>query len=388
MKATQENLPESVVLRDADVLVTDPPRHGKMKKRKNTIPKILIVDDDEISRQSLRLFLEKIGYATEEAVNGFDALRKVHPGIDLVMMDAVMPGMDGFEATRCIRENQVTGDLPIIMVTSLNGQGNRLKAISNGVNSFLSKPYDYRELKIRTTSLLKMKAAQDENKYHRELLERKVAERSANLEQTLQELKIAQERTDNAYLETINRLCMAVEYKDRRTGQHIRRVGGYCELIATKVGLPGYEAEKIRLASAMHDIGKIGIPDHILLKPGKLDATEWKVMQMHTTIGAMILQGSDSELLRAGEIIAGSHHERWDGSGYPKQLAGEDIPLYGRICILADTFDALTTERPYKEAFSNRKAFRIMAEGRSTLFDPRLYDLFIESKAEILRIQG
>jgi len=354
-----------------------------MQRKQN----VLIVDDKAVSRKFLKSLLESMGYDTVQAVDGVDALNKLHSEIDLVLMDAMMPVMDGFEATRRIRKNEETIDLPIIMVTALDSQSDRLKAIAVGVNHFITKPVDKTELKVRATSLLKMKMVQDAIKHHKTELEIKVAERTADLLKTLTQLRLAHSRTHKAYEETIKRLCVAAEYKDKDTGTHITRVCGYCELIAKQLKLPPDDVEKIKIAGAMHDIGKIGIPDHVLLKPGKLTPEEWKVMRQHSYIGALILKGSESELLQAGEIIAYSHHEKWDGSGYPRGLAAENIPLYGRICALADVFDALTSKRPYKEAFSNEKGFEIMRAGRGRDFDPQLFDIFFDRKPDILAIQ-
>lgn len=201
-----------------------------------------------------------------------------------------------------------------------------------------------------------------------------VAERESNLRQ--------------ARHDAVHRLVVAAEYRDQRTLAHIERMSSYAALLARRMGLPERDVELIREASAMHDVGKIGIPEHILLKPGQLDPDEWDVMRQHAEIGAVILRDTMSDLLVAGEQIARSHHERWDGSGYPVGLAGDDIPLWGRICAIADVFDALTSERPYKQAFTPEDAFATMAAGRGTHFDPRLLDLFFEASADVQRIRA
>lgn len=197
----------------------------------------------------------------------------------------------------------------------------------------------------------------------------------------------AQRRTHKAHLDTIKRLAIAAEYKDEDTAIHIDRMSNYCAIIARELHLPPGEVEVILNASPMHDVGKIGIADAILLKPGKLDNDEWDIMKQHTTMGGRILSGSSSDLLLAGEVIALSHHEKWDGSGYPKGLAGEDIPLFGRICAVADVFDALISERPYKKAFSNEKAYEILREGRGTQFDPKVLDAFFKRLDKVVAIQ-
>ncbi len=194
-------------------------------------------------------------------------------------------------------------------------------------------------------------------------------------------------KTFLAELETIERLARAAEHKNEDTSLHIKRMSRYCYLIAQKLGLPPLECEIILMASPMHDVGKIGIPDAILMKPGKLDPGEWEIMKTHAEIGARILGGSSSDLLQAGEIVARSHHEKWDGSGYPRGLAGEAIPLFGRIAAVADVFDALTSTRPYKEAFSCEMAVQVMRNGRGTHFDPQLLDLFLDNLDAVLEIQ-
>ena len=180
---------------------------------------------------------------------------------------------------------------------------------------------------------------------------------------------------------------MAAEYKDEDTANHIKRMSHYSRILAGSLHLSPGEVEIIHLASPMHDVGKMGTPDNILFKPGKHTPEEWEIMKQHATFGGRILNGSSAKLLQAGEIIALSHHEKWDGSGYPKGISGEDIPLWGRITAVADVFDALTSKRPYKEAFSNEKSLQIMKEGRGKHFEPRLLDLFLENLDEVFDIQ-
>lgn len=192
---------------------------------------------------------------------------------------------------------------------------------------------------------------------------------------------------EEAHLDTLHRLALAAEYKDKETVLHILRMSRYCAILARGLHLPPSDVEIILHASPVHDVGKIGIPDAILLKPGKLDREEWILMKQHATIGAHILSGSRSRLVQVGQIIAKSHHEKWDGSGYPEGLAKENIPLWGRICAVADVFDALTSKRPYKEAFSNEKAFKILKEERGKHFDPRIIDVFFEQLDDVLAIQ-
>jgi putative two-component system response regulator len=354
-----------------------------LKKRPR---RILIVDDEEPNRDLLRQMIGVFGHEAELAKDGFEALAKLQLNIDLVLLDVVMPGMDGFEVALRIRGAPETRDLPIIMVTARSGKEDRLRAVEVGANDFIAKPFDMTELKVRTASLLKMKEHQDAIKRYQLELEDTVQKRTADLRRALDEMSAAQERTHDAYLDTIYRLALVAEYKDQYTGYHIARMSQICALLARSLKLPSREVEIVRAASPMHDVGKIGIPDAILLKSGKLNAEEWEVMKRHTVIGARILSGSKSEVLQAGEIIALSHHEKWDGSGYPHGQKGEEIPIWGRICAVADAYDAITSERPYKKALSRDQALRIVIEERGRQFDPELVDLFVKNFEEISEV--
>jgi putative two-component system response regulator len=197
----------------------------------------------------------------------------------------------------------------------------------------------------------------------------------------------AQQLAYQAQLETVERLAILAEYKDKVTARHIQRMSEYCAVIARGLNLPAAEVELILHASRMHDVGKVAIPESILRKPGGLDAAEWTVMRGHSAIGSAILDHSSSKILQAGRIIAKTHHERWDGAGYPSGLVGADIPLWGRICAVGDVFDAVTSERPYKPAFPNEEALQLLQAGRGKHFDPRVVDVFFEQLEEILTIQ-
>jgi putative two-component system response regulator len=350
--------------------------------------RILVVDDEELNRELLHAMLSSIGYEVDFAEDGFQALSMVKLDFDLVLLDVMMPGMDGFEVAQKIREGEEFGDVPICMVTALAAKKDRLRAVDAGANDFITKPVDKLELKVRVASLIRMKETQDEIKRHQEELEGKVEQRTIHLKQALKDAAEGQRQTYQAQLETIERLAVAAEYKDEDTGLHVRRMSRYCHLLAVKLSLTPHDCEIILNASPMHDVGKMGIPDAILLKPAKLDADEWEIMKRHTIIGGKILGGSSSELLQAGETIALSHHEKWDGSGYPNGLSGEGIPLMGRIAALADVFDALTNKRPYKDAFSNEQALQIIKEGKGKHFDPTILDVFLENLGEIEKIQS
>ncbi|MCD6441276.1 MAG: response regulator [Candidatus Marinimicrobia bacterium] len=353
----------------------------------NKSKRILVVDDDKEIRNIIGELLDMQGYEYEMASDGIEALAKVKLDIDLVLMDVNMPKMDGYEVIKRIREEADFRDLPIIMVTSISSREDRLRAVQAGANDFIAKPIDQTELNVRTASLLKMKEVQDAIKRHKSELENKVKQRTTALRKSLNEMVAAQRKTYEAHLDTIRRLAIAAEYRDEGTAAHILRMSNYAAVLAKGLGFSPGEIEIVLQASPMHDVGKIGIPDGILLKEGKLEDEEWDMMKRHTIIGARILKGSNSELLKAGEIIAISHHEKWDGSGYPEGLKGENIPLLGRICAVADVFDAITTKRPYKEAFSNEEAFETIKKGCGTHFDPKVVDVFFDKIDEVKIIQ-
>jgi putative two-component system response regulator len=361
--------------------------HPKSDSNAPKIKKILVVDDERVNLKVLSGFLQSFGHEVLVADSGSCALDMLDNSIDLVLLDIMMPEMDGFAVARAVRENPETTQTPIIMVTALSDRQDKLQAVQAGANDFISKPIDKTELKVRTDSLLRMKASQDELKLYQQQLEEMVKTRTEALRRAMQNLSESQANILKAHIETILILSSAAEYKDNETAQHIKRMSRMSEILADELEPPQSEVELVRRASPMHDIGKIGVPDAILLKPGKLTPEEWVIMREHTTIGARILENSTSDLLQAGSVIAMTHHEKWDGSGYPKGLAGEDIPLYGRISAVADVFDALTSKRPYKEAFSNKVALEIMAEGRGSHFDPNIYDAFLRRFEDFRRIQ-
>lgn len=354
----------------------------------NERERILVVDDELINRKVLEGMLKSFGLDCVSAESGPAALALLDPSIDLVLLDIMMPGMDGFAVARAIRAIPAFADLPIVMVTALSAREDRLTAVQAGANDFVAKPIDSTELKVRMTSLLRMKRYHNKIKDYQLHLEQMVEEKTGALRFALADLEQARLATLRANMETIHKLSAAAEYKDEDTASHIIRMSRYCACIAKDCGLDEEQVDLILNSSPMHDIGKMGIPDAILLKPGKLTDEEWVIMRQHTLMGASILRGGTSKYLEAGAVIALSHHEKWDGSGYPQGLAGEDIPLFGRICAVADVFDALTTRRPYKQAFTNEVALEIMAKGRGQHFDPALYDVFINSLDKMFEIQS
>jgi putative two-component system response regulator len=344
-------------------------------------PVILVVDDQPQNVDLLEAYLVPQGYGIVRAANGQQALGKLSGSqIDLILLDVMMPGMDGFEVIRKVRQDEKNRLLPVILVTALSEKEDRVKGIEAGCDDFLSKPVDKMELLARVKSLLKVKDYNDlMSNYQKEL--------EAEVDRRTKELKRAFERIKAASLDTIYRLSVASEYKDQDTGTHIKRMSRYCAAIARRMGLDENTIETILYASPMHDLGKIGIPDLILVKPAKLGPLEWEIMKLHTVIGAKILKGSDAEFIRLGETIALYHHEKWDGSGYPNKLKGTEIPIAARIAAIADVFDALTSQRPYKEPFPWEKSLAIIREGKGSHFDPDVADAFFAIQDEIRAIK-
>lgn len=350
--------------------------------------RILIVDDDERNRKLLAALVQSFGHESETAKDGIEALAKLKLEFDLVLLDIQMPAMDGFEVVRRIRQDPATADLPVVMQTAFSERESRLRAVEAGANDFVGKPIDKTELRLRMESLLKMKEARDQLKRHEAELETIVQKRTATLRATLDEMVDAQRNTYDAQLETIRRLALVAEFKDKITATHLDRMSRYSALLAEGLHMPPGEVDLILHASPLHDVGKVGIPDAVLQKPGKLDAEEWKIMKQHTVIGHKILSGSRSPLLQTGAVIAISHHEKWDGNGYPNGLAGEDIPLYGRIIAVADAFDAMTTKRQYKEAFPNEVAYDILRKDAGKHFDPHVIEVFFGLLDRCVEIQA
>ena len=329
-------------------------------------PRILVVDDEEMNVEFIRRVLSpESGCTLASTTDPRDALRlyrEFRP--DVVLLDLKMPHIDGFQLLELLRaETPRNSFVPIVVLTSDVGPEAKRHALAAGAKDFLTKPFSPVEVRLRVRNLLETRALHLELEEQNQHLEMRVFERTKEL--------------DEARLEILERLARAAEYRDDETGLHTQRVGRMAGLIATALELAEEEIELITRAAPLHDIGKIGVPDAVLLKAGRLSKDEFEVMKSHTVIGAAILSGSRVRLLAVGRDIALTHHEHWDGGGYPHGLRGEDIPIAGRAVAVADVFDALTHNRPYKPRWSPDEALTAIRRLSRRQFDPRMVEAFI-----------
>ena len=338
--------------------------------------RILIVDHDEQARSLLSRVLAHGGYPSAEAASleeAFAALKS--SDFSLLLCDVKLPDGSGVDLLQgLVSEHR---DVAAVMVTGIDDPEVARAALDFGAYGYIIKPFTTNEILIAVANALRRRTLEIENRAQRETLEQIVEARTVALERSAKQLKLTRE-------ETVRRLSRAVEYRDEETGHHTERMTRYCALLARRAGL---DPESIRIASAMHDVGKVAVADRVLLKPGLLSTEERQEMERHTEVGYRILYGSGSSLLELGALIAWTHHEKYDGTGYPRGLVGEDIPLEGRIAAIADVFDALTTDRSYREAFPVEQAIEIMRAERGRHFDPNLLDFFLDSIDDVLEIR-
>ena len=339
--------------------------------------KVLIVDDESTGRTILTKIVQQIedGISVDAFDNPIEALSWLdsnHP--DLIITDYRMPDINGVDLIRKIREMPTCQDIPIMMITVVSEKSVRYDALEAGATAFLTRPIDQIECRTSCHNLLKLHEQQSIIQDRADWLARQV--------------EVATQQIAARERETLLRLAKAGEYRDKTTGFHVVRMAKYARQIAEALGLSERECEEIEYAAPMHDIGKIGIEDSILLKPGKFDQTEWSVMQTHTTIGHAILSDSQSRYIQTGSIIALNHHERFDGTGYPNGLAGKNIPLVARIVAVADVYDALVSTRPYKQAWSVDDAQDYLEKHAGTQFDPLCVEAFFERIDNVHSIQS
>ncbi|WP_191488743.1 HD domain-containing phosphohydrolase [Pseudomonas sp. FEN] len=325
-----------------------------MKRMTDPRPTLLLVDDEAINLQVLRHTLQD-DYRLLFAKDGYKALELVRTDRpDLILLDIMMPGLSGYDVCTALKQDPCTAAIPVIFVTALSEADNETHGLELGAVDYIGKPYHPGIVQARVRTHLSLVQAQ--------------------------ELR-------DTRLQIIQRLGTAAEFKDNETGLHVIRMSHYAQTLALAAGYSRYAADDLLHAAPMHDVGKIGIPDAILQKPGKLTEDEWLIMRQHTVIGAKIIGDHPSGLLHTAQVIAQNHHEKWDGSGYPNGLAGEDIPHVARVVAIADVFDALTSERPYKHAWSIEDAVGLIRQQCNQHFDPELVEIFLDCLPEILKIR-
>ncbi len=340
---------------------------------------LLVVDD---THENIDVLCGILGadYTIKIANNGALALKiaAAQPP-DLILLDVMMPGMDGYEVCRQLKGNEATRHIPVIFITARGEVTDETLGFELGAADYITKPVSPPIVHARVRSHL---ALSDQRRY----LEQLVAERTGELEHSNRQLDSTVRQLEQTHLVMLQQLGRAADYRDNETGKHVIRVGSFSKLLGLASGFAESRAELLMYASMMHDIGKIGIPDHILLKPGKLTEEEYGVMKRHPEIGAGIIGDHDAEVMKMAKQIALAHHEKWNGQGYPHGLSGENIPIVGRIVAIADVFDALTCVRPYKRAWSVEDALELISKEAGQHFDPKLAGLFLGLEAEVRRI--
>jgi putative two-component system response regulator len=335
---------------------------------------ILVVDDEPANVKLLQVLLDRAGYRNVVALTDAREVEAAaaNMAFDLIILDLNMPHLNGFAVMELLHARLGTTAPPVLMLTAQHDREFRVRALRSGARDFVGKPFDYPEFLARVRNLLEAHAYQVLLRNNNSLLESQVRARTAELH--------------DSRLQVVRHLGRAAEYRDNETGLHIIRMSKISVSIARSLDWPDARCDLLLNASPMHDIGKIGIPDHILLKPARLDAEEWSVMQRHTVIGGEILAGESAELLRMAHEIALNHHEKWDGSGYPQGLRGESIPVTARIVAIADVFDALTSRRPYKPAWPVNDATAWIRAQAGQHFDPDITERFFAALPAVVAI--
>ena len=356
---------------------------------------VLIVDDSEMNRDLLMRRLGKMDLVLSEAANGEEALAAMKKqSFDLVLLDIMMPVMDGYETLEHMQENQDTQRIPVIMITALDDVDSAVRCIDMGAVDYITKPFNPTLLKSRVTACLERKRLSDEDESRRLQTELSNEYLSEQVREKVREISKSQ-------LAAIFAMSKLAESRDPETGEHLERMREYCKILSEQLSrMPKFRSiidrefvDNIYAASPLHDIGKVGVDDSVLLKPGKLDAEEWKQMKLHPVIGAETLREVDRQhpgnsFIKTGIAIAEGHHEKWDGSGYPYGIVGEKIPLVARVLALGDVYDALTSKRCYKEAFSHEKSVSIILEGDGNHFDPDIVLAFRETEIEFQDVRN
>ena len=350
---------------------------------------VLVVDDEPQVQQVIRRILERHGFECELAASAEEArnlLEADDKHFQLMLCDVNMPGESGLELLRDALVDHP--EVAALMVTGADDPSLAESAIELGAYGYLTKPFRPNELMINIVNALHRRRLELENRAHREMLENAVENRTAALSDAVSKLQRSEHELRMHQEETVRRLSSMAELRDLETGRHLERMSSYCALISERFGFNPERTELMRIASPMHDVGKIGIPDNILLKPATLTPEERQIMQEHTVIGHRILSGSEAELLTLAAVLAWTHHERFDGSGYPRGLRGEKIPLEGRVAAVADVFDALTTDRIYRPAFGLEQAIEMMRGQRGAHFDPDVLDCFFDAIEKVEEIRA
>jgi putative two-component system response regulator len=354
--------------------------------------KILVADDEvDMAQMIAEMLVLKGNYDVSKVHDGQAAIEEgLKNDYDLFLLDINMPKANGYEVCKKLKSHEKTSDVPVIFLTGLKDEKSKIKGLEAGANDFLSKPVNNNELHLRVNNMLKLREYSKMLKNYNQQLETEVEKKTEELKTAFNDLEKANKKIKEVYISTIYRLSLAAEYKDPETGKHLIRISRLSVYLSKLLGLSESMQERMYFTSPMHDIGKISVPDSILTKPSKLTNEEFETVKQHTTQGYQILKDSESEILQTAAEIALTHHENYDGTGYPENLKGEEIPLSGRIIKILDVYDSLRSERVYKDAFSHDKTMKIITEGDGRVepehFDPKILSLFKIHEQEINEI--